>query len=176
PAEVERMREEADMFADEDEQRKVIADLKNRADTLLYSYEATMRDNADLIDAAKSAEAAENAQVLRAAMQDKTIEVEELQQALEDLQQTIFAIGATLYQQANEENYDVSEGASVEDVSETVSNQDVSAEIDPFSGIGEDSAPAETDAATAPTVDMGSMDQPEFDLDATLTADYEAIE
>ncbi|MEM9904643.1 MAG: molecular chaperone DnaK, partial [Cyanobacteria bacterium P01_D01_bin.44] len=46
PAEVERMREEADMFADEDEQRKVIADLKNRADTLLYSYEATMRDNA----------------------------------------------------------------------------------------------------------------------------------
>ncbi|MEM8807327.1 MAG: molecular chaperone DnaK [Cyanobacteria bacterium P01_G01_bin.38] len=176
PAEVERMREEADMFADEDEQRKVIADLKNRADTLLYSYEATMRDNADLIDAAKSAEAAENAQVLRAAMQDKTIEVDELQQALEDLQQTIFAIGATLYQQANEENYDVSEEASVEDVSETVSNQDVSAEIDPFSGIGEDSAPAEADAATAPTVDMGSMNQPEFDLDATLTADYEAIE
>ncbi|MEO1403751.1 MAG: molecular chaperone DnaK [Cyanobacteria bacterium J06635_1] len=176
-AEVERMREEADMYADEDEQRKVIADLKNRADTLLYSYEATMRDNADLIDAARSAQAAENAQVLRAAMQDKSVEVGELQEALDNLQQTIFAIGATLYQQANEENYDVAEDAPAEDISEAEPAQpEPAAEIDPFSGIGEDATPAEADAATAPTVEMGSMDQPEFDLDATITADYEAIE
>ncbi|MEO0456771.1 MAG: molecular chaperone DnaK [Cyanobacteria bacterium P01_A01_bin.114] len=178
PAEVERMRDEADMYADEDEQRKVIADLKNRADTLLYSYESTMRDNADMIDAPLSAQATEHAQMLRAAMQDKSVGVGELQQALDDLQQTIFAIGATLYRQANEENYDVGDepenvgGGDDLDGSSAVSEDDSA--VDPF-GASEQSAPTDEAAATAPTVEMGAM-APEFDLDATITADYEAIE
>ncbi|MEO1744753.1 MAG: molecular chaperone DnaK, partial [Cyanobacteria bacterium J06629_9] len=107
PDEIERMRNEAESFADEDEQRKLVADLKNRADTVFYSYESTMRDNADLMTDELRAQAEERASTLRAAVSDRSIQPNELQQALDALQQTVFTIGANLYRQANEENYDV---------------------------------------------------------------------
>lgn len=47
--EVERMRQEAEMFAEEDRRRIELAALKNQADNLLYSYESTLKDNGNLI-------------------------------------------------------------------------------------------------------------------------------
>ncbi|NEP16034.1 MAG: molecular chaperone DnaK [Leptolyngbya sp. SIO4C1] len=188
PDEVERMRGEAEMYADEDDQRKLVADLKNRADTLLYSYESTMRDNADLIGETLAAEATERAQVLRAAMQDKGVAAEDLQQALDDLQQTIFAIGSMLYQQANEENYDLADsGVPIEDGDGTYPDAAVesseaaagSTDLDPF-GESLSSPDAETandeadDDSAAATIAIDLTEQ--FDLDSTITTDYEAIE
>ena len=162
PDEIERMRNEAESFADEDEQRKLVADLKNRADTVFYSYESTMRDNADLMTDELRVQAEERASMLRAAVNDRNIQPNELQQALDALQQTIFTIGANLYRQANEENYDVAnEGGDA----------DVMPEMEEMPANGAD--PGASAAQSAPTVEMS---EPEFDLDATITADYEAIE
>ena len=44
PLEVERMRQEALAYADEDRTRQRIADARNQADTLLYSYEAALEE------------------------------------------------------------------------------------------------------------------------------------
>ncbi|MEM9503004.1 MAG: molecular chaperone DnaK, partial [Cyanobacteria bacterium P01_E01_bin.43] len=100
--EVEKMRSDAENFADEDERRRQVADLVNQADSLLYSYEATLRDNSDLMDATLRASAEEKAAELRAAMQDKAIAPEDLRSAMEGLQHSLFNIGATLYQQSAE--------------------------------------------------------------------------
>lgn len=48
-AEVERMRQEAELYAEDDERRKQLVGLRNQADSLLYSYETTLRDNGELI-------------------------------------------------------------------------------------------------------------------------------
>lgn len=159
PDEVERMRQEADMFADEDNQRRVLADLKNRADNLFYSYEATLRDNGDLMAEDMKAEAAEQAASLRVAMNDRDITPDEFKLRLDTFQQTVFDIGATLYQQTDDEEEDMGVDGSMAAHAEAPTTE---------AGI-----PDETLGVDA--VDMGAEDESD-DFDATITADYEAID
>jgi len=179
-AEIDRMRDEAESFADEDQQRKMVADLKNRADTVFYSYETTLRDNADLVSDELKAEAEARAGALRVAVADKNIQPNELQAALDALQQIVFTIGANLYKDANTENYDVADNGANPDGMPEVSDMpspgsapsaNGMADVDPFAA----AATQETIAAPQ-SASTGSSSEPEFDLDATITADYEAIE
>jgi molecular chaperone DnaK len=155
--EVERMRQEAEVFADEDERRRLVADLKNRADNIFYSYESTMRDNGDIMEAEVKTRAEEKAAELRAAIADRTITPEALQAALDALQEALFAIGATMYQQTGSDE-DVDFGA---DIPTTVMDEEHPTR----------------DQSDGDTVDAGEgTDMDGLDLDATLTADYEAID
>ncbi|MHC5825524.1 MAG: Hsp70 family protein, partial [Nostoc sp.] len=47
--EVERMRQEAELFAEEDRRRKELVEFKNQANNLLFSYESTIKDNGNFI-------------------------------------------------------------------------------------------------------------------------------
>lgn len=171
--EVERMRQDAELYADEDEQRKVVADLKNKADTIFYSYESTMRDNADLITDELKAEATERADALRAAINDKAIQAGDLQVALDALQQTIFTIGANLYREANTENFDMADAMpDAVDMETAMPATEVAEEVPEgaVTGINGSNANAANDDATV------QFNEQEFDMEATITADYEAIE
>lgn len=153
--EIEQMRQEAETYADEDQRRKRVADLINRADNLFYSYEATMRENSELIDANLKATAEEKATELRAAVADRNISPEDLEAALDALQQALFAIGATMYQQADEDSEEVDFDA---DVPTTVMDESVT----------NDQANEDTES--------GDDDEDDIDLNPTITADYEAID
>ena len=148
--EVERMRQDAELYADEDARRKLLADLRNRADNLFYSYEAMLRDNSDLMIDQLKAEAHEKAEELRGALADRTISPDELQQRIDIMQQTLFAIGSNLYQQANLDDFAANETAF----------SDVHREED------------------LPDVNGSASEGEQFDAaaDATVTADYEAID
>ena len=164
--EVERMRQEAEVFADEDERRMLVADLKNRADNLFYSYESTMRDNSDLMDATIKATAEEKAAELRAAMGDRAVTSEVLQAAIDALQQALFAIGATLYQQSSgSEEDEIDFGA---DLPTTLMDDQ---------GTSDQMAAEDTSAQASETVNGAEETAVDgLDLEATLTADYEAID
>jgi len=99
-AEIARMKEEAEIYAGEDEQRKVVAELQNKADSLFYSYESALRDSASSISEELRAQAEAEAEALRAAVADKNVQPADLMQKLDALQQTIFNIGAGMYRQA----------------------------------------------------------------------------
>lgn len=101
-AEVERMRQEADLYAEDDARRRKLVELKNQADALFYSYESTLRDNAEFISDELKAEAAERVAELRAAIADRSIAVDTMRERLDALQQILYAIGAAVYQRANE--------------------------------------------------------------------------
>ena len=155
--EVEKMRSDAESFADEDERRRQVADLVNQADSLLYSYEATLRDNSDLMDATLRASAEEKAAELRAAMQDNAIAPEDLRSAMEGLQHSLFTVGATLYQQSEEGDdlVDFNVDVPPDEDNETIAQ------------------PPEFAESEVPDLnDHGDS----VDLDATITADYEAID
>ncbi|MEL6551874.1 MAG: molecular chaperone DnaK [Cyanobacteria bacterium J06621_11] len=96
-AEIARMREEAEIYAGEDEQRKIVAELQNKADSLFYSYESALRDSADSLSEELKAQAEAEAEALRAAVADKNVQPADLVQKLDALQQTIFNIGADMY-------------------------------------------------------------------------------
>ncbi|MEA5617414.1 molecular chaperone DnaK, partial [Cronbergia sp. UHCC 0137] len=50
PAEIEKMRQEAEIFAEEDQKYKELVELKNQADSLLLTYTSTLKDHGSLIN------------------------------------------------------------------------------------------------------------------------------
>lgn len=116
-SEVERMRVEAEKFAEEDRRRMAMAELKNQADSLFYSYESTLKDNKDLIDQIGQAQelqakADEKKQQIQAAMSGASLGVEEVKHQLEEFQQVLFAIGNLIYTYANAGQTSAQEEAS----------------------------------------------------------------
>ncbi len=162
--EIDKMRAEAEAYAEEDERRKLVAELKNKADTLFYDLEQTLRDSADLISDELKERARETETALREALLDKDIAPEVLQSSLDALQQVIFEINAGRYKP--EENYDIGMDVTTSDMPS-----------EPSDAANSDESPfAEPSSATPDTAIDLLSDEPEFDLDATITADYEAIE
>ena len=98
-SEVERMRQEASLSADIDRQHKERAELKNQADSLVYSYESTLSGNAALVSEQLQAEAGQKVAELKAAIADQTVAVASLKQQVAAVQQVVFAIGAAIYGQ-----------------------------------------------------------------------------
>lgn len=103
--EVERMRQQAEHFADEDRHLKQLVELRNRADALFYNYESTLREHGDLMSEEMKAQAADRVAELRAAIADRSTTVELMRDRLEALQQALFNIGASVYQQPAEGTY-----------------------------------------------------------------------
>jgi molecular chaperone DnaK len=147
--EIERMRQEAEVYADEDSARKKLVDLKNQADTLFYSYETTLRDNSEWISDALKTQGAERVEELKTAISTPNITVDEVQQRLDALQQTLLAIGASVYERTSDSSS---------------SN---------FTPTGTQDATVEYDLNShAELID----DSFSFEEDSTLTADYEAVD
>ncbi|MBD2446460.1 molecular chaperone DnaK [Nostoc sp. FACHB-152] len=148
--EVERMRQEAEIFAEEDKKRKEFVELKNQADNLLTSYESTLKDNANFIGEQMKALANEKLVQLQAVMTNPGISLQEFQNCLDDFQQTLFAIGADVYNRANGQVLNEVEGVSDERLT--------SASEHPASGT---------------LIPQFNFD---FDEEMTAQADYEAID
>ncbi|MCC5661024.1 molecular chaperone DnaK [Nostoc sp. XA010] len=110
--EVERMRQEAELFSDEDGRRKELVELKNQADNLLFSYESTIKDNSSFIGDQMKTLASEKVSQLQAAMIDSSISTVEFKQRLDDFQQTLFAIGADVYNRANSQSDEIEEASA----------------------------------------------------------------
>ncbi|WP_121969547.1 molecular chaperone DnaK [Leptolyngbya sp. BC1307] len=167
-AEIAQMREEAEAYAGEDENQKVLAELQNQADSLFYSYESALRDSASSLSVELKAQAEAEAKALRKAVADKAIRPTDLAQKLEALQQTVFNIGAGLYRHANGEDSN-SPMSSEPARSATVESDEVAAN-------NSQAAPAIPVPVSPMATKSRRAADDEFDIDSTVAADYEAIE
>jgi len=149
-SDVEKMRKEAELYADEDERRRRVAELKNRADNLFYSYESTLRDNANILDDATKADLEEKVTQLRVAVNYRGIHPQDLEAHISALQEALFAVGSNLYHEAGE-------------------SEAIDMNIPP--NVYQDNGSAAS-RGSAPEDD----DYDEMAMDATVTADYEAID
>ena len=98
--EVERMRKEAEKFADDDKKRKEGIETKNQADSLVYTIEKTAKD---LKDKAK-AEEIEEIIKMKDELKDliKEDKVDELKNKMEEINKKLHEITSKLYQQASQ--------------------------------------------------------------------------
>jgi len=148
--EIERMRQEAELYAEEDKKRKELVELRNQANNLLSSYESTLKDNGDLISAHIKSLANEKVVELQVLLNQPTQNTEELKHLLENFQQTLFAIGADVYNRANKQPEDL------------------------------DRSDQETALAPEPDTSISGTLIPQFNFDfdeeSTAQADYEAID
>jgi molecular chaperone DnaK len=95
--EVERMRKDAEVHAEEDRKRKELIEVRNTADNAVYTSEKALRDLGDKVPADVRSRVEESAAKVREVLQGDN--VEEIRKATEDLMQVVQQIGAAAYQQ-----------------------------------------------------------------------------
>ncbi|BAZ37307.1 chaperone protein DnaK [Calothrix sp. NIES-4101] len=148
-SEIEKMRLEAEAFAEEDKKRIELVTLKNQADNLLHSYESTLKNNGNLVSDSIKEKVEEKVSYLQAAMGNAKISVDEFKQHLDDFQQTLFALGAEVYNRAN------TQPGEIVEINDDSMNSEVSGGIN---------------GMITPEFNF------DFEEEGSLQADYEAID
>lgn len=93
--EIEKMRQEAEKFAQEDERKRDLIEARNQADSVIYTTEKTLRDFKDKVTDEQKKQLEDKVKELQ-----ETIEKEDLEgikTKTQDLSQTLSQIGAGLY-------------------------------------------------------------------------------
>src|SRR5690348_14456566 len=95
--EVERMKQEADLHADEDRRYKEDIEVKNRADSLIYSVEKTLKDNRDKVSEADARNIEAAVEEAKKAIQEGKVEA--INAAVERLTQASHKLAEAMYKQ-----------------------------------------------------------------------------
>ncbi len=107
--EVERMKREAEMYAEEDRKKRELAETKNAADNLIYTANKTLNNFKDKISDENKKEIEEKINQLKKAKESDKIE--DIKRAMEELSQSLQKIGQELYKSSGKEDKgDVEEG------------------------------------------------------------------
>ncbi len=93
--EIEKMKRDAETHAEEDRKKKETIEVKNTADTLVYTTEKALRDAGDKITSEIKKEIEEKIEALKKIKDSDNIE--EIKKTTQELSQTIQKIGAELY-------------------------------------------------------------------------------
>jgi len=96
--EVEKMKREAELHAEEDKKKRESIEVKNQADSLVYLAEKSLRDAGDKISADIKKEIEDKIAELKKVKEGDNIE--EIKAKTSELSQTIQKIGAQMYQQS----------------------------------------------------------------------------
>ena len=99
--EVEKMKKEAELHAEEDRKKKEMIEAKNAADALIYTSEKTLREAGDKISQDLKKEVEQKIADLKKARDNDNID--EIKTRTAELSQAIQKIGAQMYQKAAEE-------------------------------------------------------------------------
>ncbi|MHA2363807.1 MAG: molecular chaperone DnaK [Candidatus Hodarchaeales archaeon] len=98
-ADIDRMVNEAEKFAEEDEKKKKEIELINRGDSMVYQLEKLLEEQGDKIDPAQKAELEKTIEKVKKAVEEKNIGV--LESSLAELEKMAQQAGAAMYQQAD---------------------------------------------------------------------------
>lgn len=99
-AEIEKMRKDAEIHADEDKAKKEMIETRNLADTLIFTTEKALKEAGDKINEDEKKNIEEKIKTLRE-VKDKD-DKEAIKKATEELSQAAQKIGEILYKQAQE--------------------------------------------------------------------------
>jgi molecular chaperone DnaK len=158
---IERMRKEAETYAQDDWRRLQLVELKNQSDVLFHTYDTALKDNGHLIDDHLRVRAETTAKELQMLLLEPSANIENVQQLIDKLQQEIFAMGAAVYQQG------------------TLSNNSTSADANPRDGQKRHeplSRAAVPPPPPPPPKKVSSTLTLDYEDDETATTDYEVVE
>jgi molecular chaperone DnaK len=95
--EVEKMKREAEQYSSEDTKRKEEIDVRNTADSLVYTTEKTLRDHGDKIPADVKQDIDTKTAGVKSALQGQ--DVTAIRNAMQELSQVMQKVGESVYQQ-----------------------------------------------------------------------------
>ena len=117
--EVEKMVKDAEMNASTDKEKREKIDIKNQAETLVYQAEKQIGELGDKVDEAAKAKVEEKRVKLKEATEKD--DYESMKTLVEELQQELYSLGASVYQQAS----DASQAAADSNTDSKVDGDDV---------------------------------------------------
>ncbi len=97
--EVDKMVKDAEMNASADKEKREKIDIKNQAETLVYQSEKQIGELGDKVDEEAKAKVEEKRVKLKEALEKDDYET--MKTLVEELQQELYSLGASVYQQAN---------------------------------------------------------------------------
>ncbi|HBB02753.1 MAG: molecular chaperone DnaK, molecular chaperone DnaK [Candidatus Peregrinibacteria bacterium GW2011_GWF2_38_29] len=110
-ADIERMKKEAEQYAEEDKKKRELIDLKNKAESLMMQSEKTLKDAGEKVADSLKKPVQEKIEALKKVMAEKEIKKEDLEKAYDELSTEIQKVGTELYKAASENSK--AEGASM---------------------------------------------------------------
>ena len=99
--ELEKMKADAEMHANQDKEKKELIEAKNLADNLVYTSEKTLKDTGDKISEQDKKEIEEKVSELKKVKDNDNLE--EIKTKTQDLSQVVQKIGAEMYKKAQEQ-------------------------------------------------------------------------
>lgn len=98
---IDKMIKDAEKFAKEDEKKRERIELKNQADSLIYTIEKTLKDAEGKISAENKAKAENSIKELREAI--KSDDAEQIKRKIDELNKVMGDIATQMYQQAGQQ-------------------------------------------------------------------------
>jgi len=100
--EIERMKKDAEIHAQEDKKKQELIEVRNSADSLIYACEKTLKEAGDKIKPEEKKEIEDKITTLKESQ--KTDNIEEIKTKTKDLSDAIQKVGAELYKQQSSQN------------------------------------------------------------------------
>ena len=97
--EVDKMVKDAEMNASADKEKRERIDIKNQAETLVYQAEKQLNELGEKVDEAAKSKVEDKRIKLKEAVEKDDFEL--MKSLVEELQQELYSLGASVYQQAN---------------------------------------------------------------------------
>lgn len=101
--EIEKMKKDAELHADEDKKKREKVEAKNGADALIFTAEKTLKDAGDKVDSNLKSDVEEKIKNLKDVLGQENVTAEELATQTEALSTSLQALGAKMYEQAQAE-------------------------------------------------------------------------
>ncbi|MCK5744392.1 MAG: molecular chaperone DnaK, partial [Caldisericia bacterium] len=118
---IEKMKDEAEKYGDADRVRREKIELKNRADTLIYSTRKTLKDAESKVDSGKLDEVKNLADEIEKNIREDKID--DLKEKTEELQNKLNEVGEELYKQAEQENKEKTDGQAGENRTDSTEDE-----------------------------------------------------
>ncbi len=160
PLDIDRMKREAESNAQEDWRRLQLVELNNQAQSMIYSYESTLRDNSHLIAPNLQAAVDEAVSELQMAMLEPSANIDNIQGMIDRLQQKILQLGSAVYQKADGQSFSEPQGLKT----------------NPRRENSPPPPPPPAPGVTHSHRKVASTLTVDFDDDETATTDYEVVE
>ena len=118
--EVEKMKQDAAMHAEEDKKKRGLIDARNNADSVIFQTEKLLKESGDKVAEEVKKEVTEKMEALKKVKDGE--DAEAINKALEEMNQTVQKIGQAMYQQQAQANQPTA-GQSAEDKEQPVEGE-----------------------------------------------------
>ncbi|MEK7547799.1 MAG: Hsp70 family protein, partial [Patescibacteria group bacterium] len=122
---IERMKQEAEKFAEQDKEKKEAIEVRNKAESLIFQSEKTLKDAGDKVSDDIKKPVQEKIDALKKTLEDKKASAEDLSKGYEALSSEIQKVGAELYKAAGNTSGTTEAGGTSGEPGETSSDDDV---------------------------------------------------